>query len=147
MAKGPSKYEQQYQKAKARQEKQADAPTKIKHENYGYKQGAPASITKTALDRKSANIKKNVMLFIIALLSLILVGLFIMSAIKHESPVQVVKDSVSANPPAKWKPNNDVANQSYNFDNSSSNDNNKPSSSNKTMASSSSSSTDFDVNH
>lgn len=147
MAKGPSKYEQQYQKAKARQEKQADAPKSIKHEKYGYKQGAPASVTKSALDRKSANIKKNVMLFVIALLALILVGLFITSAIKHESPVQVVKESVSANPPAKWKPSNDVTNQSYNFDNSSSSTNSKSSSSNNTMSSNTSSSTNFDVNH
>lgn len=145
MAKGPSKYEQQYQKAKARQQKEADAPKSIKHEKYGYKQGAPASITKSSLDRKSANIKKNVMLFIIAILALVLVGLFITSAIKHESPVQVVKESVSANPPAKWKPSNDVADQSFNFDSSSSNA--KTSVSNNNMASSSSSDVNFDVTH
>lgn len=145
MAKGPSKYEQQYQKAKARQQKEADAPKSIKHEKYGYKQGAPASITKSSLDRKSANIKKNVMLFIIAILALVLVGLFITSAIKHESPVQVVKESVSANPPAKWKPSNDVADQSFNFDSSSSNA--KTSASNNNMASSSSSDVNFDVTH
>lgn len=145
MAKGPSKYEQQYQKAKARQQKEADAPKSIKHEKYGYKQGAPASITKSSLDRKSANIKKNVMLFIIAILALVLVGLFITSAIKHESPVQVVKESVSANPPAKWKPSNDVAEQSFNFDSSSSNA--KTSASNNNMASSSSSDVNFDVTH
>lgn len=145
MAKGPSKYEQQYQKAKARQQKEADVPKSIKHEKYGYKQGAPASITKSSLDRKSANIKKNVMLFIIAILALVLVGLFITSAIKHESPVQVVKESVSANPPAKWKPSNDVADQSFNFDSSSSNA--KTSASNNNMASSSSSDVNFDVTH
>lgn len=145
MAKGPSKYEQQYQKAKARQQKEADAPKSIKHEKYGYKQGAPASITKSSLDRKSANIKKNVMLFIIAILALVLVGLFITSAIKHENPVQVVKESVSANPPAKWKPSNDVADQSFNFDSSSSNA--KTSASNNNMASSSSSDVNFDVTH
>lgn len=145
MAKGPSKYEQQYQKAKARQQKEADAPKSIKHEKYGYKQGAPASITKSSLDRKSANIKKNVMLFIIAILALVLVGLFITSAIKHESPVQVVKESVSANPPAKWKPSNDVADQSFNFDSSSSNA--KTSASNNNMTSSSSSDVNFDVTH
>lgn len=145
MAKGPSKYEQQYQKAKARQQKEADAPKSIKHEKYGYKQGAPASITKSSLDRKSANIKKNVMLFIIAILALVLVGLFITSAIKHESPVQVVKESVSANPPAKWKPSNDVADQSFNFDSSSSNA--KTSASNNNMVSSSSSDVNFDVTH
>lgn len=145
MAKGPSKYEQQYQKAKARQQKEADAPKSIKHEKYGYKQGAPASITKSSLDRKSANIKKNVMLFIIAILALVLVGLFITSTIKHESPVQVVKESVSANPPAKWKPSNDVADQSFNFDSSSSNA--KTSASNNNMASSSSSDVNFDVTH
>lgn len=144
MAKGPSKYEQQYQKAKARQQKEADAPKSIKHEKYGYKQGAPASVTKSSLDRKSANIKKNVMLFIIAILALVLVGLFITSAVKHESPVQVVKESVSANPPAKWKPSNDVADQSFNFDSSSSNA--KTSTSNN-MASSSSSDVNFDVTH
>lgn len=145
MAKGPSKYEQQYQKAKARQQKEADAPKSIKHEKYGYKQGAPASVTKSSLDRKSANIKKNVMLFIIAILALVLVGLFITSAIKHESPVQVVKESVSANPPAKWKPSNDVADQSFNFDSSSSNA--KTSTSNNNMTSSSSSDVNFDVTH
>lgn len=145
MAKGPSKYEQQYQKAKARQQKEADAPKSIKHEKYGYKQGAPASVTKSSLDRKSANIKKNVMLFIIAILALVLVGLFITSAIKHESPVQVVKESVSANPPAKWKPSNDVADQSFNFDSSSSNA--KTSASNNNMTSSSSSDVNFDVTH
>lgn len=145
MAKGPSKYEQQYQKAKARQQKESDAPKSIKHEKYGYKQGAPASITKSSLDRKSANIKKNVMLFIIAILALVLVGLFITSAIKHESPVQVVKESVSANPPAKWKPSNDVADQSFNFDSSSSNA--KTSASNNNMTSSSSSDVNFDVTH
>ena len=145
MAKGPSKYEQQYQKAKARQQKEADAPKSIKHEKYGYKQGAPASVTKSSLDRKSANIKKNVMLFIIAILALVLVGLFITSAIKHESPVQVVKESVSANPPAKWKPSNDVADQSFNFDSSSSNA--KTSASNNNMASSSSNDVNFDVTH
>lgn len=145
MAKGPSKYEQQYQKAKARQQKEADTPKSIKHEKYGYKQGAPASVTKSSLDRKSANIKKNVMLFIIAILALVLVGLFITSAVKHESPVQVVKESVSANPPAKWKPSNDVADQSFNFDSSSSNA--KTSASNNNMASSSSSDVNFDVTH
>lgn len=145
MAKGPSKYEQQYQKAKARQQKEADAPKSIKHEKYGYKQGAPASVTKSSLDRKSANIKKNVMLFIIAILALVLVGLFITSAVKHESPVQVVKESVSANPPAKWKPSNDVADQSFNFDSSSSNA--KTSASNNNMTSSSSSDVNFDVTH
>lgn len=145
MAKGPSKYEQQYQKAKARQQREADAPKSIKHEKYGYKQGAPASVTKSSLDRKSANIKKNVMLFIIAILALVLVGLFITSAVKHESPVQVVKESVSANPPAKWKPSNDVADQSFNFDSSSSNA--KTSTSNNNMTSSSSSDVNFDVTH
>lgn len=115
-----SKYQSIYDRAKQNENKTEDLSKSIHADKFGYNQNSPASITKTRLDNKANNIKKNLMLFIIALLALIIVGLGIESAIKHENPITVVKESMQANPPAKWKPNSDVANQKYNFDGSSS---------------------------
>lgn len=118
-----SKYQSIYDRAKQNENKTEDLSKSIHADKFGYNQNSPASITKTRLDNKANNIKKNLMLFIIALLALIIVGLGIESAIKHENPITVVKESMQANPPAKWKPNSDVANQKYNFDGSSSSSN------------------------
>lgn len=145
-----SKYQNAYERAKDAQRKAEDIGKSIHRDKFGYNQDSPASVTKTSLDKKSGNIKKHLMLFIIALLALIVVGLGIESAIKHQNPITVIKESIQAAPPAKWKPNSDVANQKYNFDgssNSSSNTNSLNSSISSATSGATSQANNTDTNH
>lgn len=141
-----SKYQNAYERAKEAQRKAEDISKSIHQNKFGYNQNSPASVTKTSLDKKSGSIKKHLALFVIALLSLIVVGLGIESAVKHQNPITVIKQSIQAAPPAKWKPNNDLANQKYNFDSLS----NESSSSNNLTSSTSDSNgqnNNVDLNH